>query len=309
MNIWFIGTGQFAALCLEGLTKRNISFRRIITGLPARSGRNGKTYPSPVELKALSHGLDVTRTGKLNDNHELIHELEHEKPDIIFVIDFGQIIREPFLSSPVYGCWNIHPSLLPDLRGAAPVQWALLKGYKQTGVSVFKLVKAMDAGDIIAQREIEVAPDDDAENLYLRLSDIGSELAYESLNRIHELKFMPQDENSATYAPKLDKKDFALSFNMPAEKIINAVRALSMSGGAYIMLRNKRVKLWQVSLRDDIRASECGRVMSLDDSLVISCADYAVEIKKVQSEGKNIISGTEWSRGLRIKQGDVLSVM
>lgn len=306
MNIWFIGTGPFAALCLEGLTKRNVSFTRIITGLPTRSGRNGKTHPSPVELKALSHGLDVTRTGKLNENHELLNELEANRPEIIFVIDFGQIIREPFLSSPVYGCWNIHPSLLPDLRGAAPVQWALLKGYKQTGVSVFRLVKAMDAGDIIAQREINIAPDDNAEDLYLRLADLGSELAYESLNRIHEIKFTPQNENLAAYAPKLEKKDFALSFDMSAEKIINAVRALAMSGGAYIMIRNKRVKLWRVSLREDMKDSECGRVMSLDDSLVVSCADYGIEIQKVQTEGKNIMSGIEWSRGLRIKQGDML---
>lgn len=306
MNIWFIGTGQFAALCLEGLTKRNISFTRIITGLPTRSGRNGKENPSPVEIKAKSHGLDVTRTGKLNENHELIHALEHDKPEIIFVIDFGQIIREPFLSSPKYGCWNIHPSLLPDLRGAAPVQRALLKGYKQTGVSVFRLVKAMDAGDIIAQGEIDIAPEDNAEDLYFRLSDLGSELANESLNRIHEINFTPQNENLATYAPKLEKKDFALSFDMSAEKIINTVRALAMSGGAYIMIRNKRVKLWQVSLRDDIRASECGRVMSLNDSLVVSCADYGIEIQKVQSEGKSIMSGIEWSRGLRIKQGDML---
>ena len=306
MNIWFIGTGSFAALCLEGLTKRNVTFTRIITGLPTRSGRNGKENPSHVELKALSLGLTVTRTGKLNENAELIHELEADNPDIIFVIDFGQIIREPFLSSPVYGCWNIHPSMLPDLRGAAPVQRALLKGYTRTGVSVFKLVKAMDAGDVIAQREIEISPDDDAEDLYLRLSALGSELAYESLNSIPEITFTPQNENFATYAPKLEKKDFALSFDMPAEKIVNAVRALSMSGGAYIMLRNKRVKLWHVSLRDDMKDSECGRVMSLSDSLVISCADYAIEIQKVQSEGKSIMSGIEWSRGLRIKEGDVL---
>ncbi len=164
----------------------------------------------------------------------------------------------------------------------------------------------MDAGDIIAQREIEIAPDDNAEDLYFRLADLGSELAQESLNRIHEIKYMPQNENLATYAPKLEKKDFALSFDMSAEKITNAVRALAMSGGAYIMIRNKRVKLWRVSLREDMKDSECGRVMSLDDSLVVSCADYGIEIQKVQTEGKNIMSGIEWSRGLRIKQGDML---
>ena len=303
MNIWFIGTGQFAALCLEGLTKRNVNFTRIITGLPTRSGRNGKENPSPVELKAQSLGLNVIRTGKLNENHELLHELEANSPDIIFVIDFGQIIREPFLS---HMCLNIHPSLLPDLRGAAPIQRAIMNAYTKTGVTLFRLVKAMDAGDILAQREIEIKPEDDAEDLYVRLSDIGCELAYESLNHINEISFTPQNESLATYAPKIEKSEHELSFDMKAGRIINTVRALTMSGGAYIMIRNKRIKLWRVSLRDDLKDSEFGRVLSLDDELVISCADYAVEIHKLQSEGKNIMTGIEWSRGLRIKKGDVL---
>ena len=219
------------------------------------------------------------------------------------MIDFGQIIREPFLSRL---CLNIHPSLLPDLRGAAPVQRALMNGYTKTGVTLFRLVRAMDAGDIVSQSEIEIAPDDNAEDLYVRLSDLGSELAYESLNHINELTFTPQNESLATYAPKIEKSEHEVSFTMTAERIINTVRALAMSGGAYIMIRKKRVKLWRVSLRDDLKDSECGRVLSLDNSLVISCADYAVEIHELQSEGKNIMSGIEWSRGLRIKKGDEL---
>lgn len=303
MNIWFIGTGIFASLCLEGLTKRGVTFTRIITRLPTRSGRNGKENPSPVELKAQSLGLTVTRTGKLSENHELIHELESNPPDVIFVIDFGQLIREPFLSQM---CLNIHPSLLPDLRGAAPIQRALMNGYTRTGVSVFRLVKAMDAGDIVSQREIEISPDDNAEDLYVRLSDTGCELAYEALNRIHELTFTPQDESLATFAPKIEKSEHELRFDMTAGRIINTVRALAMSGGAYVMIRKKRVKLWRVSLRDDMKDSECGRVLSLEDSLVISCADSAIEIHELQSEGKNIMSGIEWARGMRIKKGDEL---
>lgn len=303
MNIWFIGTGPFASLCLEGLTKRGVTFTRIITGLPTRSGRNGRENPSPVELKAISLGLTVSRTGRLNDNHELLHALEAENPDVIFVIDFGQIIREPFLSRL---CLNIHPSLLPNLRGAAPIQRALMNGYTRTGVTLFRLVRAMDAGDIVSQTEIDIAPDDNAEDLYVRLADLGSELAYEALNHFPELTFTPQNESLATYAPKIEKSEHEVSFNMTAERIINTVRALAMSGGAYIMIRKKRIKLWRVSLRDDMKDSECGRVLSLEGGLVISCADYAVEIHELQSEGKNIMSGIEWSRGLRIKKGDEL---
>jgi methionyl-tRNA formyltransferase len=303
LNIWFIGTGIFASLCLEGLTKRGVTFTRIITGLPTRSGRNGKENPSPVEVKAQSLGLTVTRTGKLSENHELIHELEVNRPDVIFVIDFGQLIREPFLSQM---CLNIHPSLLPDLRGAAPIQRALMNGYTRTGVTLFRLVKAMDAGDILAQREIAISPDDDAEDLYVRLSDLGSELAHESLNCINGLTLIHQDESLATYAPKIEKSEHEVSFDMTAGRIINTVRALAMSGGAYIIIRKKRVKLWRVSLRDDMKDSECGRVLSLEDALVISCADSAIEIHELQSEGKNIMFGIEWARGMRIKKGDIL---
>ena len=168
--MWFIGTGIFASLCLEGLVKRGLTFSRIITGNPTRSGRNNKENPSAVEIKANGLGLTVTRTGKLSQNDELITALEAENPSIIFVVDFGQIIREPFLSRM---CLNIHPSLLPEYRGAAPIQRALLDGHNHTGVTVFRLAAKMDAGEILAQSEIDIAPSENASDLYLRLSEIG----------------------------------------------------------------------------------------------------------------------------------------
>ena len=183
-NIWFIGTGNFAVLCLEGLIKNGLTFSKIVTGLPTRSGRNGKENPSAVELKSEALGLDATRTGKLNDNAELISELENETPELIFVIDFGQIIKSPFLDAPKYGCLNIHPSLLPEYRGAAPIQRALLDGKNYTGVSVFQLVKAMDAGAILTQEKFFIPDDFNASDLYRELSKIGSRIAAEALEKI-----------------------------------------------------------------------------------------------------------------------------
>mgnify|MGYP002626828470 CR=1 FL=1 len=212
-NIWFIGTGKFAALCLEELTNNHISIQRIITGLPTISGRNKRENPSAVELTASSLGLKSERTGKLSENASLIKALDDENPAIIFVIDFGQIIREPFLSRM---CLNIHPSLLPEYRGAAPIQRALLEGKQYTGVSVFRLVKAMDAGEIFSQKRIEISPDDNASNLYARLSRIGSEIAADAVKNIASLKFTKQDDSQATYAQKLSKEDFVLSFAMTA---------------------------------------------------------------------------------------------
>ena len=326
-NIWFIGTGQFAAFCLEGMRKYDIPVSKIITGLPTRSGRNNRENPSTVELKANQLGLSVTRTGKLSENQELIHELESVKPEIIFVIDFDQIIREPFLS---YMCLNIHPSLLPEYRGAAPIQRGLLDGKNYAGVSVFRLVKAMDAGDILTQAKIPVDENTYASDLYVKLSDLGCKITVEQLTETvpktntqrdemqtedvntfssstsPALHFTPQDENNATYASKLEKNEFALSFSMSAEKFCNSVRALDMSGGAYVLVNNKRLKIWRVTLRKDLQASNPGKILNLDNNPVISCLDFCVELAEVQSEGKKKASGAEWSRGARLKLGDLL---
>ncbi len=299
--MWFIGTGQFASLCLEGLTKRGLTFTRIITGNPTRSGRNNKENPSAVELKANGLGLTVTRTGKLSQNEELIAALEAENPGVIFVVDFGQIIREPFLSRL---CLNIHPSLLPEYRGAAPIQRALLDGKNHTGVTVFRLAAKMDAGEILAQSETDIAPTDNASDLYLRLSEIGSRIAFESL-RNEPLKFSAQDDSLSTYANKIDKSEFEVSFTDSSLRFVNTVRALDMSGGAYAVINGRRVKIWRARIRRDI-SGECGHVMNIEGNPVIMCSDYGVELQEVQSEGKRKMTGREWSAGLRLKAGDVL---
>ncbi len=310
MNYWFIGTGQFAALCLENLTKKNIAFTKIITGLPTRSGRNGKENPSPVELKADELNLTVTRTGKLTENHELLSEFENDKerPDLIFVIDFGQIIREPFLSGTKFGCLNIHPSLLPKYRGAAPIQRALMNGEKFTGVTVFKLVKAMDAGEILAQEKFEIPENFYASDLYSKLAEIGCEICVEALKNLPDLVFTPQDDLQTTYADKITKDEFQVSFTMTAEKFCYTVRALDMSGGAYVIIRNKRLKIWRAEIHE-INHENFGHVLKFENKTknpIISCENFCVELCEIQSEGKKRMSGKEWADGLRLKLGENL---
>ena len=288
-NIWFVGTGNFAALCLDNLIDNGLTFSKIITGLPTRSGRNGKENPSPVELKANDLGLAATRTGKLNENENLLREFEADTPELIFVIDFGQIIKEPFLSAPRYGCLNIHPSLLPEYRGAAPIQRALLDGVSYTGVSIFQLVKAMDAGGILAQEKFEIPDSFNASDLYKALADIGCRLAASALEKIPEFTLTAQDDSRATYADKLMKTEFELSREMTAKKFCDTVRALDMSGGAFMFINGKRVKVWRARVRNS--GSEVGPV--------IACCDGDVELIEVQSEGKRRTSGGDWARGFR----------
>ena len=304
-KIWFMGTGKFAALCLDGLIRRNIAFSKIITGSPSRSGRAGKEIPSPVELTASSLGLSVEHPGKLSGNTSLLHDLESESdsPDVIFVIDFGQIIREPYLSCM---CLNIHPSLLPEYRGATPIQRALLEGRTYTGVTLFRLNKEMDTGDIAAQRRIDIHPDDNASDLYEKLAGLGCDMAFAAIQDLAGLTFTKQDDSRATYAPKLEKAEFALSFTMTAKKFTDTVRALDMSGGAYTEIRNKRVKIWRAFIREDIKSASPGQVMDCSGNPVISCCDFCVELAEVQSEGKNKVSGSEWVRGMRLKNGDTV---
>lgn len=298
---WFIGTGIFASLCLEGLTQHNITFNRIITGKP--SGRTGHEQPSPVEQKALELGLTPERTGRLTENEELMRSLndEAEKPEYVFVIDFGQIVREPLLSCM---CLNLHPSLLPKYRGAAPVQRALLDGETSTGVTLFRLGGAMDAGDIIAQADIPIAPDDNASDLYPKLASLGCGIAAEALTR--KLTFTPQDDSLATFAQKISREEHEASFAMTAEVFANTVRALDMSGGAFVVVSGRRLKLWRVRVRPDIMAGSPGEVLAIGEGVVVSCSDCGVELLEVQTEGRKRTNGAEWSRGMRLKTGHIL---
>ncbi|MBQ6971729.1 MAG: methionyl-tRNA formyltransferase [Synergistaceae bacterium] len=296
--MWFIGTGQFAAMCLEGLTRRGLTFTRIITGKPTVSGRGKKEHPSPVEVMAGTLGLTVTRTGKLTENQELIDALEAENPGVIFVIDFGQIIREPFLSRM---CLNIHPSFLPEYRGAAPIQRAILGGHERTGVTVFRIAQEMDAGGILAQSAADIAPSDYASDMFPRLAETGCEIACDALKNPGGLTFTPQDDSLATVAPKISKAEFELKPEDPALKFVNTVRALDMSGGAWVMAGRKRVKVWRACLRNDITGGTPGNILADGGNPVMICGDFGVELQEVQAEGKRRMTGREWALGMRGK--------
>ncbi len=305
-DLWFIGTGEFAALCLENFQKENVNFSKIITGLPTRSGRNNKELPSHVEIFASKNNLEVTRTGLLSKNESLISDFNAKIPDLIFVIDFGQIIREPFLNGAKFGCLNIHPSILPRWRGAAPIQRALLNGDEKIGVSVFKLVQKMDAGNIFFQTEFQVQDSDSAKNLYEKLAQEGVKLAKKIISSENNFSGTEQDDSLATYANKLEKSEFEISFDLKSQDFFNKVRALNMSGGAFIKLKNnKRMKIFSVK-KNILESKIKGEILSLENNPVISCADFSLEFLEVQPESKKIMSGKQWADGLRLKIHDVI---
>ncbi|MBR1418898.1 MAG: methionyl-tRNA formyltransferase, partial [Synergistaceae bacterium] len=247
--------------------------------------------------------LSVTRAGLLSQEQELINEINNNAPDLIFVIDFGQIIKEPFLNAAKFDCINIHPSVLPKWRGAAPVQRALMNGDDVIGVTVFRLVKAMDAGGILAQEALSINKDVGAAELYEKLSALGVELAVNKINAGELNNLIMQDESLASYADKISRNEFEVNFNMPAEKFNNYVRALDTSGGAFIIFNNKRLKIWKTHVIDDIKEKNPGEFLGIDKErggVIFKCADKAISLIEVQAEGKNKMSGLDWARGQRI---------
>ena len=307
LRVWFVGGGPFAALCLEALNGL-LPLERVITGNPTRSGRGLKETPSRVEERALSLGLPLEHTGPLSRNEGLLSALQDAPPDAVFVVDFAQLVKEPWLSAPRWGCLNIHPSLLPRWRGAAPVQRALMNGDPETGVTVFRLVREMDAGPILRQARTPLALTDGASTLYERLSQLGAEIAVAGLRELSEggAAWTEQDGSRATLAPKLSREEAGVSWSWDAERIHNIVRALDASGGAFAAFRGGRLKLWRTCPAEG--AGPAGRILSLSgDGPVVACASGALRLAEVQAEGKRRTGGADWARGLRLQEGDALA--
>ena len=315
-RLWFMGSGAFAARCLTHLSASlppGVSLERVITGNPTRAGRGLRETVSRVEEVALALGLPLERTGPLSENGPLLEAVTASPPDAILVVDFAQLIREPFLDAPRWGCLNIHPSLLPRWRGAAPVQRALMSGDVETGVTVFRLVPEMDAGPILRQVSIPVEPTATASELYEKLSLRGSQIALEGvqylLNRPNNVFhfFKKQDDGAATYAPKIGKAEGGVSWDWEALRIHNVVRALDASFGAFAAVRGTRLKIWRTLPCGEGEGKDVGCVLRFSDGFpVVGCGGGALRLDEVQAEGKRRVGGDEWARGLRLKEGDML---
>ncbi len=313
MRVWYIGSGAFAALCLSRMASE-LHFEKVITGHPTIAGRGMKERVSSVEEAALSLSLPLERTGPLSKNEALLRYVTENPPDVIFVVDFAQLVREPFLNEPRFGCLNIHPSLLPLRRGAAPIQRSLMEGDSETGVTVFRLVEAMDAGPVLAQERVSIDLETTSEDLVKTLSISGSKIAVSGVNDLIEKNsdinvFTVQNNDLATYAAKIEKSETQVFWSQPALQIHNTVRALNFFSGSYIMVRGKRLKLWKTYPYTDSSYSgfSAGQAVRFENGVpVLLCSEGLLRLDIVQAEGRGAVSGSEWARGLRLKEGDSL---
>jgi methionyl-tRNA formyltransferase len=291
----FLGTSEFAVTVLRRLSDSDHRPELIVAPPHRRSGRGRRLRPPPVAEAARELNLELLQAESVNDD-EVTDRIESVAPQAIAVCAFGQLIKDPLLSA--YPMLNVHPSLLPRWRGAAPIERAIMAGDQRTGVTVMRVGEGLDSGPIALQEEIEIGPGEDFASLSRRLADLGGRLLLEALDRLAagKLEFSEQDESGATYAEKIDPAERRLDPARPATELERAVRALGSHVGTHLELEDGG---WlgvraAAAIENGI---EAGRVEVVDDSLVLGCAVGALRLELVQPSGKRAMTAGEFLRG------------
>jgi methionyl-tRNA formyltransferase len=307
LNLVFCGTPGFAVPTLDKLVEAGFHVHLVVTQPDRPKGRGLELVSSPIKQRALPLELPITQPESIKNNQEFRAQLTALKPDAIIVVGYGRIIPQWMLDLPPLGNINLHASLLPKYRGAAPIQWAIARGEVVTGVSTMKLDAGLDTGGILLQREISIAPNDTAETLAPKLAAVGADLTVETLrglqtNTIHQRK---QDQAQATLAPILKKEDGHIDFSRPAAEILNRLRGFQPWPGAYSTFRGKNLQAWKAAAFDETLPSSELKVEG--SRLLAGCGQgTAIELLELQIEGKKRTSAAEFLRGYRPLPGEKL---
>jgi methionyl-tRNA formyltransferase len=306
LRFGFCGSGRFAADCLSIIADKTRP-EWVITNAPRPSGRGLKLQDTPVFEKAEELGLKVRTTEKISADQETLEWIEKDLPDLILVIDFGHMIKEPLLSMARLGCINIHPSLLPSYRGSAPVQRALMDGLEVTGVTIFRLDEGMDSGPVLAQVPVTIDVEDDTPSLLKKTCAAGCEKLLEYLLEIpsEDWVFVPQSEAGISTAPKIDKSEGKIDWDAGSLELYNRIRALADAPGTFCSHAGKRLRIHKAA---PVSVSGVpGELVAISDGFpVIACGEGSLKLLRVQPEGKNVRGADEWLRGSRMKLGDRL---
>jgi methionyl-tRNA formyltransferase len=306
MRIVFMGTPEFAVPSLKALIESGDEVVAVVTQPDKPKGRGLEVTPPPVKTLAQKYGIPVLQPQKIK-TEEFLKQLEELRPDIICVVAYGKILPKGILELPRYGCINVHASLLPKYRGAAPINWAIIRGEKVTGITTMKMDEGMDTGDILLQREVPIEDEDTAETLSHKLSLTGAEVLIETLNLLKEgkLKPIPQNHSQATYAPMLKKEDGEIDWGKTAEEIKNLVRGTLPWPGAYTFLDNKILKVYKVRVVEG--QGKPGEVIKSDkETLRVATGENALDILELQIEGGKRLDTATFLRGRKIREGTIL---
>lgn len=304
MRIVFMGTPEFAIPSLKILLENNYKISAVVTSPDKPKGRGQKLDISPVKKFSMEKNLLVLQPEKLNDP-SFLSTLKNISPDLIVVVAFRILPPEVFKLPPL-GTFNLHASLLPKYRGAAPINWAIIKGEKETGVTTFFLDEAVDTGNIILQARVPIGENETAGELHDKLAEIGAEIVFHTVRLIELGKAQPkpQDNSLASTAPKIFKEDCRINWNKPALEVHNFIRGLSPVPGAFTYFEDKMIKIYKTHLFSENSDQEAGTIVEIKDKFIVAANPGQIEIIELQLEGKRKLSSGEFLRGFKLKPGD-----
>ena len=299
MNIVFMGTPDFARDSLKALVEAGHNIKLVVTNPDKPKGRGMKLIPSDVKVYAESQSLQIAQPIKVRKNEEFIAKLKEINPDLIVVVAYGKIIPKEILDIPKFGCINVHGSLLPNYRGAAPIQWSVLNGDKETGITTMYMDEGMDTGDIILQQKTEIGEDETTGELWNRLSKIGAELLVKTISQIENgtAPRVKQPEN-CTIAPMIEKEMAKINWEkQTSNEIKNLVRGLNPFMGAYSNLNGHKFKFWKVQIGNNSGIPGTILVSNAKDGLEIATVDGSIKVLEIQGENAKKMNIADFLRG------------
>ena len=304
MRLIFMGSPAFSVPVLEALVAAGHEIVAVYTQPPRPAGRGKKQRPCPVHARALALTLHVRHPASLKEAEEQA-AFSELRADAAVVVAYGLLLPQELLDAPAHGCLNIHASLLPRWRGAAPIHRAIMAGDRETGICIMQMEAGLDTGPVLYQETISIAPDETTAVLHERLSDLGARSIVQSLKDLSQLQARPQSSVGICYAQKIDKSEAQIDWSLPAEILDRQIRGLSPFPGAWAMLRGERVKfLGSALISCEQPLASAGTV--LDDDLGIACGSGALRITRLQRAGKSAQSSAEFLRGTPVIAGEQL---
>lgn len=310
IRIVYMGTPDFAVEPLEAIIKAGYEVTAVVTQPDKQKGRGKEVKMTPVKECALRHGIPVFQPVKIKEP-EAVAELEKYQADLFVVAAFGQLLSEEILNMPEYGCINIHASLLPAYRGAAPIQWAVLNGEKESGVTIMQMDKGLDTGDMLLKRSVELSPTETGDSLHDKLMHLGAELIVEALPKLEKGELVPekQKDELSSYAKKLTKAMGQIDWSKNAVSLERWIRGLNSWPSAYTFFGGKTLKIWeaQVAEENGAQKAEPGQVVSVSrEGFTVACGQGALQILSLQLEGKKRVLTREFLLGYQVEPGMIL---
>ena len=309
MKIIFMGTPDFAVPSLEMLMNEGYEVLAVVTQPDKPKGRGNKMAAPPVKEFALKNNISVLQPEKIK-TPEFIEQIRALGPDLLITAAYGRILSGELLKVPVYGCINVHGSLLPEYRGAAPINWAVINGETKTGITTMFTDVGLDTGDMLLKRELEIGPDTTVGELHDKMALLGAQVLKDTLSELKNgaLKRIPQEDSKSSYAPMMNRELGRIDWNKTAGEIHNLVRGTDPWPGAYTFLNGERMRVWKTKLIQEKGSGHTpGKIVKIDsEGILVKCSDDCILIKEVQFDSSKRMSVGDYIRGHQINMGEIL---